>query len=179
MKLNSLIYIIIAVLVVGAIFFVGKKENSGSLSPSQDSNSSEKLIENTGALSMRDLVSRDESVRCTFVHDTEMSKSSGEVFVAQGKIRGNFDVVAVGAQGEQPFNAYMISDGDMSYIWSSVLPQGVKIPLSQLEEQSSDQASEGISYNTKLNYSCEPWQVDNSVFVPPTSVSFVGVPQTQ
>ncbi len=175
MKSATFLYIVLAVVVIGGGVLLIKGGEENIVSNNQEKLNPELATDDRGVFSMRDLVERGEPVSCTFVHDTETSRSSGEVFVAKGKVRGNFDVSALSI-GSQPFKAYMIIVDDESYVWSSVISQGIKMPISQIESQDPDQAADGISYNSELDYYCLPWSVDSSVFVPPTSVKFVEAP---
>jgi len=122
-------------------------------------------------VSMRDLVARGQSLECTFDMDVEYSKSNGTVYIADGKVRGNFDiVVSVSQAGTQKFQAYMIADAETSYVWSSLIKQGFKLPISKNETSANPQ--NGVDYNQKLNYSCKPWNANASFFVPPADVVF-------
>jgi Flp pilus assembly protein CpaB len=175
MKSNSLIYIIIAVIVVGAIAYFAMQGDGGPSVQNTNENT-EAVTEAEQGMSMRDLVARGESVECTFNHTTDVSQSSGTVYVADGKVRGNFDVNAT--EVGQTFTAYMIADGGMSYVWSSMLPQGFMVPIAETSAEVGSEA-DGIDYNQKLDYSCEPWATDESFFVPPSTVTFIDVSTMQ
>ncbi|HLD51452.1 hypothetical protein A3K34_04780 [candidate division WWE3 bacterium RIFOXYC1_FULL_40_10] len=78
--------------------------------------------------------------------------------------------------GEQTF--YSIFDGDWFYSWGGPLKNGTKMKASDIQE-SVDVADPDID-KTKfkdvqqdLDYSCVPWIVDGSKFVPPSDVNFV------
>ena len=177
MKINKPLGITLALLLVaGGIFLItksGKVETANEIVPlSENDEEQNNGNENGAQKSMRELVATNEPMRCTFAHVTEAADSSGEVFVADGKIRGNFKVKTSNETGTT-FDAYMITDGKDSYVWSSVLPQGYKVAIKETEDTGGQN---GLDYNQKLNYSCTPWAKDVSFFVPPATVTFVSMP---
>jgi uncharacterized protein YxeA len=181
MKKNVIIYAALAVvIIIGCWYFLLRDESSGAPITQNEVQGVEVSVQSEDSavpsqVSMRDLVARGQSLECTFDLDVEYSKSSGTVYIADGKVRGNFDiVVSMSAVGTQKFEAYMIADGEMSYVWSSLIKQGFKIPISESETASNPQ--NGVDYNQKLNYSCKPWNADASFFVPPADITFSAAP---
>lgn len=177
MKQKAVMYAGIGAVIFGVIFFAlhtQKTETKNDVLGSAESSTKEEQISGTFSGSMRDLVARNQSVKCTFTHSTEINSSSGTVFVSGGKVRGDFDITV--PQTGTNLKAFMIADGKDTYVWSSILPQGFKMPISDAKMQSSGQPANGIDYNQSLDYECEPWSVDESVFITPTDISFVSMP---
>lgn len=168
---KQIVGILVAVIIIGGVVYMGRSGGSDTGAPNVPALTTEEGGMIKG--SMRDLVALGVSMRCTFTHQTDISNSSGEVFVANGKVRGNFNVTS-SAMGNQAFDAYMISDGEDSYVWSSLMPQGYKMPI--VESTESTPTQEGIDYNQNLDYSCAPWPTDASVFVPPANITFSALP---
>lgn len=170
MSKNSILALIIIVAVIGFALMFFSKEETAVLDNTDSRTEVEQESTGTFRGSMRDLATRTDPTRCTFTHATEMGSSAGVVYVAEGNIYGDFDIVT--AQGSS-LKAYMITDGEYSYVWSSSIPQGFKVALADAEAQTSSQAVEGIDYNQALDYDCAPWTADLSVFVPPANVTFI------
>jgi len=176
MKINILVYIFAGVVIVGgAVFFMTSnspgKIASEKIKEVQSGQEKTPLGKEAQILStsMKDLVALGESLKCTFTSDTESSKSSGTVYVADGKVRGDFSV-SLPALGNQSFQAYMITDSMDSYVWSALSKDGYKTPIQKEKQQTPNQ--DGIDYNQTLNYTCLFWAKDMSVFVPPAEIVF-------
>lgn len=167
MKTNIFVYIVTGVVVIGGIFFGLRGDSVKDSQESQQTNS--KQEEGVVSGSMRDLVALNKSLECKFTSDTEYSKTSGTVYVADGKVRGNFSV-SVAALGGQSFEAFMIADQTDSYVWSSLTKDGFKTPIQK--DVANQAGQEGIDYNQTLSYNCVPWAKDESLFIPPVTVTF-------
>jgi len=183
MKPSFIISIIAGLLIVGGGIYFISRNPSDSVPTNQTEVESSQTTVNTQnpqaatQSSMKELVARGESLECSFAHDVGYSRSSGVVYIADGKLRGNFSITVASANA-QTFEAYMIADGDNSLVWSSLIKQGFKIPISKTEPaQGANQG--GVDYNQKLDYSCKPWSRDLSVFVPPAGITFSQTPAVQ
>lgn len=163
-------------IVLGIVFSITRISPSGgeSVNSNEMNTVQEEPLSGTFSGSMKDLVAKNQSVKCTFNHSTDIDTSSGIVYVSDGKIRGDFDITAKQAVGT--FQAHMITDGEYSYVWSSLIAQGFKMPIANLSGQTASAPTSGVDYNQSLDYACEPWTVDSSVFVIPTEISFVSAP---
>lgn len=175
MKPNILITVIVGIVLVAGVIVVSSRKNSSSVPPtdSEVKTTSQKEQE-VFATSMKDLVAKNKPLKCTFTQSTDMSTSKGTLYIADGKVRGDFDISSSG----QTFKAYMITDGTSSFVWSSILPQGFKVPLQNASNQASTQPTQGVDYNQVLDYDCSSWVVESEFFVPPTNVTFITPPVT-
>lgn len=177
MKTNIIAYIVVGVVVVAGIVFAmtrggdGETKNYGQ---SDDMSQEQVSTSDTSAKSMKDLVARGESLKCEFSQSVEGTESEGVIYVADGKVRGDF-TSTVAAAGGQKFNSYMIADGSYTYVWSSMMQEGFKFPI-QSSSSSQGQAQGGVDYNQALDYRCESWNKDTSVFTPPASITFRSAP---
>lgn len=118
--------------------------------------------------SLMDLLNLDKNQRCTFKTTASGSSTEGTVYIAAGKIRGDFKTTVNGKDEEMS----LIRDGDMNYIWGSSLKTGIKMKVS-LEDLSKNQQTSGfIDANNKLEYNCMPWDTDSSLFTPPSNIKF-------
>jgi hypothetical protein len=87
-------------------------------------------------------------------------KRSGTMYVAEGKMRVNFGTSA------------MIDDGAYLYAWTSGASKGLKLLASGSASGSAIAMSGGFDPAYDLSYSCNPWTVNEGLFVPPASISF-------
>lgn len=123
-----------------------------------------------GGHSLKELLAVREPQKCTFTDSTDVADTSGTVYIANGKMKGDFDAVTKTGAGTQ--KAYMIVDGESVYSWTSAYPQGVKTTVNATASENSSQKT-GVDYDKKVDYHCEPWNPDMSVFELPANVSFM------
>lgn len=169
MKTNIIVYIITAVVIVGGVYLITNVKTQDQDQVKQDTQSNNQISDQVVSASMKELVSLGKSLQCTFDSNTEFAKTSGVVYVADGKVRGNFRVT-VSSLGNQSFDAYMIADDSYTYVWSTLAKGGFKAPIQK--EVQTQPGQEGVDYNQVLTYTCTPWQTDQTLFVPPTDVIF-------
>ncbi len=164
-----------AVVIVGGVALIIRNDAPVSDQVSNNEGSSSQVSQSGQIISgsMADLIALNKDLRCTFQSNNEYSETSGEVFVSNNKVRGNFSVV-VKALGQTPFQAFMIADGKDSFVWSSLMKDGFKTPIQKTEESSQN----GVDYYQTLSYSCVPWEKDESFFIPPETIQFLP-PRTQ
>ncbi len=177
MKTNIIVYIITGIVVVGGIFFGLKGDSAKDIKESGEAIPAQSIQEDGGVISgsMKDLVALNKPLECKFTSETQYSKTLGTVYVADGKVRGNFSV-SVPALGTEPFQAFMIADQTDSYVWSSLTKDGFKTPIQK--DAVTQPGQEGVDYNQKLSYNCVPWVKDESFFIPPQTIQFLP-PRTQ
>ncbi|MFH1427243.1 MAG: hypothetical protein ABIG60_01810 [Patescibacteria group bacterium] len=127
--------------------------------------------------SMKDLLTRDKSLKCTYEEKNsdgdDNSSSRGEMYIAGGKART--DIVNISENGEE--DMHMIMDSDWMYTWTSFMPKGTKMKLDTLQESENFEKKGNINQGfqdlaKELNYKCRPWIVDGSKFIPPSDIVF-------
>ena len=119
--------------------------------------------------SLRALMNFANNQHCTF-SDTE-SASEGEVYVGNGKMRGNFETTS----DSEVLNSHMISDGTNMYVWFDGAEEGFTASLSDIEAMSDSFAGSGqktVDFDQQVDYDCNPWAVDNTVFNLPGGIEF-------
>lgn len=98
--------------------------------------------------------------------------SSGSVFIADGKMRGDFSANA----GGKATASHMINDGKDIYIWMDDQATGFKTSLTAMEEMSNTEGMTGVNQTVDLNkqvdYKCESWSADQLKFAVPVEVKF-------
>ncbi len=168
--------LVVAVLVGSGVFYFKKSGKEYVANQTADT----KLVQVESPIvggqkisgSMKDLTLRSESLRCVFNQDTQFAKTLGYVYVADGKVRGDFTVTPTVAQAK-PFTASMIADSETSYVWSSVLKEGFKIPTKTELEPKPKDIVDGVDFSQNLDFTCEKWSKDFSAFTPPANISFI------
>lgn len=159
----------VVVVVVAVFFLMGKSTQVpvGSEGANQVAGSEEQL-------SLKDLMARSGSQKCTFAYEDESSRSSGVVYLADGKMRGDYESVVKASN--ETVKTYSISDGVYMYTWGSQMPQGVKMKVADFATQSGTpeaQKQNPVNYDQKVKTVCGGWSPDATVFAPPANVEFM------
>lgn len=116
---------------------------------------------------LKDLLSAGKSTKCTFSTNTENTSVSGTVYAGNGKVREDFQSNAAGST----MSGHLIVDSTSSYMWTEGSVQGFKFDVSQVPTGSSSQ-SQAQDINKSMNFSCQGWSADNSLFTLPANVTF-------
>ncbi len=166
------------VLVVGVVLIVkgGAKKDDVAVETTDDSVAEEETsAENPGVFngSMKDLLARGGSHKCTFSQEVDNSKSTGTVYISGKKMRGDFATLETTTN--MNMESHMISDGEFAYVWSAAMPMGMKMKI-DMGTESPENVSQGMDYDQKLDYSCEAWVADETKFSVPTEIKFSELP---
>lgn len=134
--------------------------------------------QNATPSSLKELLASTATTKCTVSSTNDINNISGTVYVAGGKMRGDFittlkSEVAVG----KVIQSHMIVDADMSYMWGDEMKTGIKISRAQAFASDAPKTdaptSKGaIDINEKSDYKCGGWNADDVIFTPPTEISF-------
>ncbi|RJR28974.1 hypothetical protein C4564_04070 [Candidatus Microgenomates bacterium] len=166
--------ILILLVVFAASAFI-LRGNSTSTENSKDQKEASNMMldemqtESGDMKSLKDLMSLAADQHCKFT-DTE-SNSSGEVFVSNGQMRGDF----VSKSNGETYSAHTISDGTTVYVWMDESGMGFKTDISKLEasgDEEKNEVSEAVDLNKQVEYECNTWSVDSSVFNIPDNIDF-------
>ncbi len=177
---NKVLWVVglIIVVAVAAYLMMSTKKtgnqptNNGTTSNSVKNDKSEPE-QVTKASSLKDLIALGTSQKCTFSSEG----SEGTMYVAGGKSRGDFSTTAAGSTSK----GHMMFDGKMSYVWMDGQTQGYKMSLDSVDGNKPTNAptntptQSGVDYDKQMDYSCEKWSADNSMFVLPSNVEFLDI----
>lgn len=130
-----------------------------------------KKTENISEKSLAELLVVKEAQKCTVEHAADMTKSSGVAYLANGKIRGDYDV----SVGGRDSKVHFIIDKENIHTWIDAVPVGFKVSMMTAKNYSKSPNSQMPDINQKLAYSCTPWIVDFSMFVLPSSIAFTSI----
>jgi hypothetical protein len=168
MGIKTIIITVVILLGVGGgvYYFIGK--DSGDL---ENQNQTSQSL--GGSKSISDLLGSGQNVRCTYSYTDEQGyTSTGNAFIAGDKLRGSFSVQ--NAKGTQ--NSNVLRDDNYQYVWQDGSNSGFKTKISALQsddtEKSTDKQQLPVDQDTKYDFDCSKWNVDQSVFKAPGNVNF-------
>jgi hypothetical protein len=167
MSTKVIIGIIAAILIVsgGAWYLSQGKAGMG------DTNT-EVVESSQGAGTFADLLSQAGSRTCTVKTFIEEAPSTGTVYIANGKIRGDF-VSMPEAMGSAEVTSHMIQADGYVYTWTDMMPQGMKMKMPEASAQGQTTTQGSVPADTRVEYSCSLWITDDTKFEPPAEVSFM------
>ena len=121
----------------------------------------------------RDIAATGFPQKCSVESTKGGYTSTGVVYVAEGLMRGDF-ITADAPSGS--IESHMIVKENVSYVWSSAAPQGIKMNLtSSANGGGVTSTSDGFSYDDRVNYTCSPWSVSQDLFALPAGISFIDI----
>lgn len=121
--------------------------------------------------SLAELQKRGGNYRCTFSHESEIVRSTGVVYVAGDRVRGDFESETQGIS----VDSHMIASNGFIYTWSPIAPNGFKTVQVDTEADGTTETSgEYSDFQQSYDYSCEGWKVDESKFQLP-NISFLEI----
>src|SRR3989338_3918069 len=155
---NKILLAVGALVIIGIVAFVLMRGSANS--PLSGGN----II--GGKMSMKSLLGRNISQECTFSSTENGSDTSGTVYVASGKMRGDFNSTI---NGKREVNHMIVTD-NTSYVWGDSMAQGIKMSLADTTKQENN--NNNVDVNKEADYSCKSWSADNNKFTLPAGISF-------
>ncbi len=185
MTKKTLIIILICLgIFVGGLYLLQSMQNPEQNQNSETENVSEEISDqennvqpNSKKMAFSQFVKQKGSYKCEvdqYLDSGYSQKTTGTVFLSDGKIRGDFDIAV---QGMNLKTSLIVKD-DFTYTWTSMSPVGRKM---KVDAEGETGASNGVvdnggsySWNDQLigDYNCVDWNVDNSVFELPAGIQF-------
>ena len=168
---------VVGIIVIGAIlyFAMAKKNTEPAMTDKVDSSSQTTppaAPAAAGPQSLKDLLGLGASRKCTFSN----AGSSGTIYVSSGKMRGDF----ISTVGGKNMTNHMMTQDKTSYVWVEGQTQGFKTTMDESMMQKpttpapqTPPTQGGVDINQKLNYQCESWSADSSMFSLPANVKFL------
>lgn len=117
--------------------------------------------------SLKQLMAVTSSQKCIVSSETENSHSEGTVFIANGKMRGDFAIAAASTT----ITSHMISDGKTMNGWSDQSAMGFTFSMDQTVGATTT-TQQAVDVNSNYNYKCEDWREDGSKFELPKNIEF-------
>ncbi len=117
---------------------------------------------------LKQLIDAGKPQKCEVSYKlNETTSTSGTSYMAgRGKFRGDF-ATQVNGQVQQ---SHVIMSGDTLYTWTEGQTIGFKMQVNQQASASTTQ--QAINFEQQMEYNCQDWKEDNSVFSIPTNITF-------
>lgn len=149
--------IVIAVVAVAAFLTLNK--------PTQTPTSNQpNPTKTTQQSSLMDLFKSGTNLVCTINREG----NTGTVKIANGKSRVDLTTTA----GNKTIDSHVIVDGEYTYMWNSDSKDGFKIKTPNPDQANTASQSGQFDLNQKVDFDCQPWTVDTSVFNQPSDIKF-------
>jgi uncharacterized protein YodC (DUF2158 family) len=169
---------------VGGLYFLQSLQTENQTIENNENNSEEiseekdDVVESGGKkMAFSQFAKQKGSYKCEvdqYIDAGYSQKTTGTVFLNDGKIRGDFDISVQGMN----LKASLIVKDDFNYAWTSMSPVGRKVKIdTETEVKDANNVVDHVgsyAWNDELigDYNCESWSVDNSVFELPAGVQF-------
>lgn len=174
---TKIIVAIIAIIVVGggAVFFTQNKKTSPQAEVASNSQIAQPEEQVTSqSASVISLLESGKNQQCTFSTVAEGSETAGMVYLANGKMRGDFTVKT----SEMAVLSHTIYDGTTSYVWTDTGGDGIKMKVDLATIAEAQQSNRSLDLKQNLQFDCKNWNVDESMFVAPSNVTFSDIAVT-
>lgn len=134
----------------------------------------------TVSASFAELIKLGQDYSCTFATTDDTGNSNnGTVYVAEQGTKMNGDFTMTQPNGTVT-NTNIIRDGSYTYIWTSDQTQGYKMKIDPASDdvfagKNDNEAGEQTAFdeNESVDFDCQPWRPQASMFVPPSDIEFV------
>ena len=129
----------------------------------------------TGTDTLATLRNLDRDIECTFKFKDDGMYSEGTGFFSDGNVR--VDAIAR-TESDATYLSNIIMNSELLYIWgeSTMGTFAVTMPVAPAGS-STAKTNEYLTADESVSYSCSPWNVDNSVFMPPAHLDFFDISQ--
>jgi hypothetical protein len=126
--------------------------------------------------SLKALMASGSAQKCEVNFSNNNVSSQGTIYVAGGKMRGDFSAQNDG----KTESTHMINDGTNVYTWVDGMSMAMKMSVSAMQNMQAQASPSGtpapqqhsIDPNANYQYNCSPWSEDSSTFTPPTNINF-------
>lgn len=170
--------VVLVLVIILAVVFTGKKDQTTD-SSINDGKNNQGLLEKSsgegeqwsgiGSGTFVDLMARGENLECSIRYngDEKGGEVSGSLFVSGERFRGDFET----KEGV----VSMISKGDDVYFWSTVEGEkyGMSFNRQDVAGSNMPDVREPVPEDVPVDYNCQPWtKSDDSIFEPPSDIVF-------
>lgn len=178
--MKNIIIGILIVLALGAGWYywsTNQNETTTTETTTQEDTTSEDTTteESDSSNNLMSLLQSGENQMCTYSVEQNGNTISGVIYMSGENMRNNYELTG---ESEEIMGS-MIKQGDTMYIWGPSVPQGIKMTfdLEQLQAQAEanpeqPQSTTPFDVTQDMEYSCDPWNVDETQFMPPANITF-------
>lgn len=164
-KLTGII-VAIVIIIVGIFFFL-RKETNAPETGTMDTQNTSSIKGESAERSLKSLLANSESQECAYEDTKSEGKTSGIVYVGNGKMRSDFTTLAAG----KTQSTHMISSTSESFVWIDGETSGFKMDLTKTQANSASE-QQPTNQDTPVKMTCKPWKVDSSKFQTPSNIDF-------
>lgn len=163
---------IVIILLVGIAFFLASKKSSttpNAQTPNSVTLQPTKTVIGAIQGTLKSLLASGNPQACMYTTTMQNTSVNGTVFVASGKMRGDFT-----SNGNQAkISGHMIVDSNYTYIWTDASNQGIKMQLNQVQPSITPSINtQSANLDQNVSYTCTNWNEDDTKFNIPTNVTF-------
>ena len=163
--------VVIVLLLIGGGVFVMSTRNKSTTLPSTSRTDTTNVQESAqdNPKSLKDLLTGGISQKCTFKDVDNNVNIEGISYIASGKVRGDFTTTAEGTTS----TGHSIFDGKTNYVWMDGTSTGFKMEIDPSATDTPEASTQqGLDMNKSIDYKCSAWLTDESVFIPPSDITF-------
>lgn len=171
--MKKVLIAVVVIILLAAGYFYYSRSKSGSVPGTM---TGEKVT--GGMMSIKDLIAAGVPQKCTFTSTNESGSNEGTNYISGGSVRGDY----TNNYNGKTTATHMISDGKITYVWTEGEKTGYRmtVPEASPQENTNGEKSPATgeaNLSEKLDYKCSAWVPDNSLFTPPTDVTFTDFSQ--
>ncbi len=158
--------LVIAVIVVGG-FFIFKNRQAANNTTGEQAGTQD----NAGKkISFSDFIKQGGSYKCDVKQATSDFENSGTMYVSDGRVSGEFNVIAEG----KTIQTHFASINVYSYEWMEGSKTGFKVKVSATTDSTGANVNGSYGWNANQigDYNCTAWTIDESKFALPADVTF-------
>ena len=159
--------VVAAIAIIGAIAFVVMKPSTTSNETPTATQQQNQPSPSQTKGSIESLIAAGNDVTCNISYVD--GSGTGVVFVADGKVRGDFNTK--NSDGTQ-IESHMIQDGKFGYIWSGTQGTKIKVDETATASPSTTDNQQTTDLSKEVDLNCSAWSADSSKFEVPQDVQF-------
>lgn len=165
-KQTIVVLVVILVAIIAGIIYISKGASSTPVANEDGTLEGKYSIEGIAAL--------NKPYRCTFLKNDGASQVNGSITIAEGMVRGDFDI-RLEAQDGGEFSSHFIMRDNVNYTWTSIQPIGFKseIATNASKNASPEEQSQLVGTKEKVDYKCVPWNPNLTIFELPSGINFL------
>ena len=171
MQKKLIIAIVVILVIIAGVFFVTSSSDDSNSDQSQNNeqNSPETGLQQT---TVSQLASSGDDLECSYDYtDSSDTRNVGTLYFSNGNMSGNF--TATESSGQE-FQANVLLVSNVQYVWEDGSTDGYKIDLSAFDSSDDDSSDDsGFNPDEEINFNCQSWSADQSMFEAPGNVNFV------
>lgn len=163
--MKNKIVLVVVILLLGVGGYAYYKNSNQQKAPGAMQDESQSMQE-ASPKTLQDLLGLSAAQKCTY--------SGGTVYVASGKMRGDF----TNSDQGKTTTSHMIVMDKTSYVWTEGESNGLKMTFDESQQatasssEGSEQPQEAANLEKPQDYKCESWVADSSMFELPSGVEF-------